>query len=127
MIVLVILGYFRLVWGSFSQFLSAIDIWYEPFADFQRYYCPMGQAVLSGAGPVEGFVYSPPVALILAPFALLGCELAVIAWGMLFVAGIIAYIWLFRRLVPAGMPLQRCLWRCCYCPSHSCTLSSLGR
>ncbi len=106
LIVLVILGYYRLVWGSFSQFLSAIDVWYEPFADFQRYYCPMGQAVLSGTGPVEGFVYSPPVALVLAPFALLGCEPGVIVWGVLLVAAIIAYIWLFRRLVPAETPFQ---------------------
>jgi len=105
-IVVLILGYYLLVWGSFSQFLSAIDVWNEPFADFQRYYCPMGEAVLSGAGPVEGFVYSPFVALIMAPFALLGCETAVFVWGALMVAGIIAYIWLFRRLVPAGLPFQ---------------------
>jgi hypothetical protein len=30
----------------------------------------------------------------------------VVAWGVLLVAGIIAYIWLFRKLVPAGLPFQ---------------------
>lgn len=106
LIALIILGYYKVVWGSFGGYLSAIDVWDEPFADFQRYYCPMGQAVLSGAGPVEGFVYSPPVALIMAPLALVGCESTVSVWGILLVAGIIAYIWLFRRLVPSSLPFQ---------------------
>ena len=106
LIALIMLGYSKVVWGSFSQFLSAIDVWNEPFADFQRYYYPMGQAVLAGAPPVDGFVYAPPIALILAPFSLFGRETAVILWGMLLVAGIIAYIWLFRRLVPSRLPFQ---------------------
>lgn len=106
LIALIILGYYRVVWGSFSQFLSAIDVWDEPFADFQRYYYPMGQAVLTGAPPVDGFVYAPPVALILAPFSLLGRESALIVWGMLMVAGIVVYIWLFCRLVPARLRFQ---------------------
>ncbi len=106
LIALIMFGYSKLVWGSFSQFLSAIDVWNEPFADFQRFYYPMGRAVLAGAPPVDGFVYAPPIALILAPFSLLGPETAVVAWGMLLVAGIVVYIWLFRRLLPAGLPVQ---------------------
>jgi hypothetical protein len=106
LITLGLLGYYRLVWGSFGNFLTGIDVWGEPFADFQRYYYPMGKAILEGAAPVDGFVYSPFAALLMAPFALLPQPAAVMLWGMLQVAAIIVYLWLFRRLVPAPLRLQ---------------------
>jgi len=102
-----LLLYYWLVWGTFGRFLTAIDVWGEPFPDFQRYYYPMGEAILRGVGPLDGFVYSPFAALLMAPFALLPQSAAVIVcWGILQVAAIIAYLWLFRRLVPAPLRLQ---------------------
>jgi len=105
-IALILLTYYKVTWGSFSGFLTAIDVWGEPFADLQRYYYPMGRAVLQGAAPVDGFVYSPLIAVMMAPIALLPRDAAVLLWAVLLMLATGLYLWLFRRLVPARLPIQ---------------------
>lgn len=56
--------------------------------------------------PLEGFVYSPFIAILLAVFSLVGINVALVLWGILQALSIIFYLLLFRQLVPAKLPIQ---------------------
>jgi hypothetical protein len=101
-----LLAYYKLTWGSLTAFNLAIDVWADPFPDFGRYYYPMGAAIFRTGMPVEGFVYSPFVAILLAAFSPLGLSTAILFWVGLQVLAIVLYVLLIRRLVPAPLPLQ---------------------
>ncbi len=105
-IAVLLLAYYRLTWGSFLQFKLAIDVWSDTFPDFGRYYYPMGEAIFRGTGPIEGFVYSPFVAILMAAFTPLGLSVAMVVWGALQALAVVLYLFLTRRLVPARLPLQ---------------------
>jgi hypothetical protein len=102
-IVLVSLAYHALTWRSFT---NSIDAFRELFSDFVTYYYPMGEAVFRTGLPVDGFLYSPFVALLLAVFPPLGPGTSLVLWGILQVLSVFIYALLFRRLVPAGLPIQ---------------------
>ena len=105
-IALLLLAYYARTWRSFVRFNSVLDTCSEPFCDFARYYFPMGEAIFRTGQPVPGFVYSPFVAILLAAFDPLRLSTSLVLWGILQVLFIILYILLFRRLVPAGLPIQ---------------------
>jgi Glycosyltransferase family 87 len=105
-IALLLFGYYRATWGNRAQFSQALDVCYKTFCDFADYYYPMGEAIFRSGTPVQGFVYSPFVAILLAAFTPLPISTALAVWGALLGLAIVLYVALVRRLVPAPLPLQ---------------------
>jgi hypothetical protein len=66
----------------------------------------MGETIFRAGLPVTGFVYSPFIAILLAVFPPLGFNTALVLWGILQALSIVLYLLLFRKLVPAGLPIQ---------------------
>jgi hypothetical protein len=105
-IALLLFAYYFFTWRSFAGFTRAIEVCTELFCDFAIYYYPMGEAIFRTGLPVPGFLYSPFVAILLAVFPLLGPTASLVLWGVLQVFFVILYLLLFRRLVPAKLPIQ---------------------
>ncbi len=105
-IALLLFAYYSRTWHDLSGFQTAIDTCDQPFCDFATFYYPMGQAILHTGLPIEGFVYSPFIAILLAVFVPLGIDAALLLWGLLQAVSIVLYVYLFRRLVPAGLGVQ---------------------
>lgn len=106
LIALLIFAYYAWTWRNPAAFRIAIDRCTELFCDFARYYYPMGETIFRTGLPVEGFVYSPFIAILLAMFPPLGLNTSLILWGVLQAASILLYFFLFRWLVPARLPVQ---------------------
>ncbi|MFC2146586.1 glycosyltransferase family 87 protein [Acidobacteriota bacterium] len=102
-IVLLLFTYYAHTWHSFT---TAFDVCAQPFCDFVDYYYPMGETIFRTGLPVRGFLYSPFIAILLAIFPPLGLNASLVLWGILQILLVILYIFLFRRLVPAGLPVQ---------------------
>jgi hypothetical protein len=102
-IVLLSFAYYAFTWQSF---VTNVGFCTPVFCDFLDYYYPMGEAVFRTGLPVEGFLYSPFMAILLAVFPLLGLNASLVIWGILQVLFVILYLLLFRRLVPAELPIQ---------------------
>jgi hypothetical protein len=64
-IALILVAYYALTWRSFVNTINAFE---ELFSDFVIYYYPMGEAIFRMGLPVEGFLYSPFIAILLAVF-----------------------------------------------------------
>ena len=105
-IALLLLAYYAYSWRSLASFRAAIDSCAEPFCDFATFYYPMGEAIFRTGVPLKGFVYSPFIAILLAAFAPLGLKASLVVWGILQALSVILYLFLFRRLVPARLPIQ---------------------
>ena len=105
-IALILFAYYVLTWRSFAGFINAIDACAELFCDFVIYYYPMGEVIFRTGLPVPGFLYSPFIAILLAVFPPLGLTASLVLWGILQVLFVFLYFLLFRRLVPAGLPIQ---------------------
>ena len=101
-----IVVYLALTWRNFAGVTRAIDAFTELFSDFVIYYYPMGEMIFSTELPVSGFLYSPFIAIMMAVFPYLGQNASLIIWGILQVLSVIFYLLLFRRLVPARLPVQ---------------------
>ncbi len=97
------LVYYLLTWRGFKAIIGFCP---HEFCDFIEYYYPMGEAVLRTGFPVEGFLYSPFMAILLAVFPPLGLSPSLVIWGILQAIFVILYLFLFRRLVPAKLPIQ---------------------
>jgi hypothetical protein len=106
LISLIFLVYHILTWPSFNSIVKAVVRWEHLFTDFVIYYYPMGEAVFKTGLPIEGYLYSPFIAILLAIFPPLGFNASLILWGTLQIVAVFLYILLFRRLVPAGLPIQ---------------------
>ena len=104
-IVLVLGIYYAVVWRTLAGLPEAYGF-EGVFCDFVNYYFPMGEAVFRTGVPVSGFLYSPFIAILLAVFPPLGLNASLVLWGILQVVFVILYLLLFRRLVPAGLPIQ---------------------
>ncbi len=102
-IALILLVYHTLTWRSFTD---SIDAFTELFCDFVIYYFPMGEAIFRTGLPVNGFLYSPFVALLLAIFPQLGFMASLVIWGILQALFVLLYLLLFRWLVPSGLKIQ---------------------
>jgi len=106
LIAFLIFAYYISIWQSFGNFQAAISTCSEPFCDFADYYYPMGVSILRTGLPVEGFVYSPFIAILLVIFPLLGFKISLVLWGVLQAIAIIVYLLLFRQLVLASLPIN---------------------
>jgi len=101
-----VLAYIAYTWRTIPRFQAAIDSCSSPFCDFTRFYYPMGSAVLRTGTLVQGFMYSPFIALLLALFSPLAINTSLMLWGFLQVGCVVLYLFLFRWLVPAGLRFQ---------------------
>ena len=72
LIALLLFAYYAITWRNAYNFRSAIDTCAQPFCDFATFYYPMGEAIFQTKLPLEGFVYSPFIAILLAVFPPLG-------------------------------------------------------
>ena len=105
-IALLVFAFIALIWHNWSSFQAAIDTCTSPFCDFTTFYYPMGKAVFISGTPVEGFMYSPFIALLLAIFSPLALNTSILLWGILQVGCVVLYLLLFRWLVPASLRYQ---------------------
>ena len=106
LIALLLFAYYFYTWRNAYNFRAALDTCAEPFCDFATFYYPMGEAIFQTKLPIEGFAYSPFIAILLAIFPPMGLDASLILWGVLQAAFIILYFLLFRWLVPAKLNIQ---------------------
>ena len=106
LIALLLFAYYAFTWRNAYNFRAAIDTCAQPFCDFATFYYPMGEAIFQAELSLKGFVYSPFIAILLAAFTPLGLDSSLLLWGVLQTVFVILYLLLFRRLVPARLPIQ---------------------
>ncbi|MCP4247483.1 MAG: DUF2029 domain-containing protein [bacterium] len=104
-IAIILFAYYALTWRSLAGIPKAYSC-AERFCDFVIYYYPMGEAIFRTGLLVPGFLYSPFIGILLAAFPPLGLSASLVLWGILQVLFVLLYLLLFRRLVPAGLPIQ---------------------
>ena len=102
-IVTLAFAFYVRTWQSFS---TVRDICPIAFCDFVDYYYPMGAEVFRSRLPVAGFLYSAFVAILLALFPPLGLNASLVLWGILQALFVSSYVYLFCRLVAAGLQIQ---------------------
>ncbi len=124
-IALLVFAYLAVSWRSFAGVTKAIDAFTELFSDFLIYYYAMGEAIFRTGLPVEGFLYSPFIAILMAVFPPLGLTTSLVLWGILQVVFVILYLLLFRWLVPTGLKIQ-VLFVTLALSSYSLLLNLLG-
>lgn len=106
LIVFILFAYYFYTWRNAYNFRAAIDVCTKPFCDLADYYYPMGETIFQTKLPIEGFVYSPFIAILLAVFPPFGFDASLLLWGILQAIFVILYLFAFRRLVPARLPIQ---------------------
>lgn len=106
LVALLLFAYYAYTWRNTYNFRAAMDVCTKPFCDLADYYYPMGEAIFQTKLPVEGFVYSPFIAILFAVFPPLGIDASLFIWGILQAIFVILYLFIFRRLVPASLPIQ---------------------
>ena len=74
LIALLLFAYYFYTWHNANNFRAAMDTCSKPFCDFATFYYPMGEAIFQTKLPLEGFVYSPFIAILLAVFPPLGLD-----------------------------------------------------
>lgn len=99
-------AYYAYTWRNAYNFRAAMDVCTKPFCDLADYYYPMGEAIFQTKLPVEGFVYSPFIAILFAVFPPFGFDASLLLWGILQGISVILYLFIFRQLVPARQPTQ---------------------
>jgi hypothetical protein len=97
------LAYYVRTWDSLS---TVRRICPRLFCDFSDYYYPMGEVIFQTHLPIDGYLYSPFIAILLAIFPPLGLDASLVLWGVLQVVFVSLYVHVFRRLVPAGLTVQ---------------------
>ena len=103
---LCLFAYYAFTWRNTYNFRLAMDVCTKPFCDLADYYYPMGEAIFQTKLPVEGFVYSPFIAILFAVFPPFGLDTSLILWGILQAIVVVLYLFIFRQLVPARLPIQ---------------------
>jgi glycosyl transferase family 87 len=81
-LLLAIALYYAARWRSVDAFVVAMDHCGQLFCDFVRYYYPMSQQIRTSAGPIEGYLYPPLLAILLAPIGAQPLQVALWAWGV---------------------------------------------
>jgi hypothetical protein len=99
-------AYQTLPWRSLAAFAGVVRSCPELFCDFTLYYYPMGEAVFRTGLPVDGFLYSPFIAILLAAFPSLGVGVSRVVWGIAQGLSVFLYLLLFQRLVPSRLRTQ---------------------
>ena len=64
LIATILFAYYFYTWRNAYNFRAAMDVCTKPFCDLADYYYPMGEAIFKTKLPVEGFVYSPLIAIL---------------------------------------------------------------
>lgn len=105
-IALLVFAYLVYTWRTLPELQAAIDTCTQPFCDFTTFYYPMGKAVFRSGTPLEGFMYAPFTALLLALFSPLAIHTSIVLWGLLQAGCVVLYLLLFRWLVPASLRFQ---------------------
>jgi len=105
-IALLLFAYYFYTWRNAYNFRAAMDVCTKSFCDLADYYYPMGEAIFQTKLPIEGFVYSPFVAILFAAFPPLGLDASLLLWGILQVIFVVLYLFAFCQLVPARPPIQ---------------------
>ncbi len=105
-IAILLFAYYFYTWRNAYNFRAAMDVCTKPFCDFADYYYSMGEAIFQTKLPVEGFVYSPFIAILFAVFPPFGLDASLIIWGILQAIVVVLYLFIFRQLVPANLPIQ---------------------
>ncbi|MBM4423756.1 MAG: DUF2029 domain-containing protein [Chloroflexi bacterium] len=106
LIALLLFAYYAFTWRNVYNFRAAMDVCAQPFCDFAAFYYPMGEAIFQTKLPIEGFVYSPFIAILLAAFPPFGLDASLLLWGILQAVFFIFCLFAFRQLVPAKLPIQ---------------------
>jgi hypothetical protein len=104
-IVLILFLFYALFWRSIVSLPNAYGF-SGIFCDFVNYYYPMGKAIFGTGIPIDGFLYSSFIAILLAAFSPLGMTAALVLWGILQALFIMLCILLFRRLVASGLRIH---------------------
>ena len=91
---------------SWQSFATVRDICPRLFCDFSDYYYPMGEAIFRTGLPVDGFLYSPLIAIFLAVFPPLGLDASLVLWGVLQALFVSFYLFLGHRVLRAELPIQ---------------------
>ncbi|NTV51345.1 MAG: hypothetical protein HGA69_00715 [Desulfobulbaceae bacterium] len=91
--------FFAYCWLTWREFIGTVGFCPQLFCDFREYYYPMGEAILHAGLPVNGFLYSPFNALLLAAFRPLGLDFSLILWGVFQVTAIVLYFLLIHRFL----------------------------
>jgi hypothetical protein len=101
-----VLSYYRAVWPTIGDFVTAIDHCAVLFCDYLLHFSPMGQELFESRQPRWGFYYSPFFALCIWALTRLPGAAAAGAWAALQIA---TPLWLFRitarRLCGDSLPL----------------------
>ena len=106
LIAILLFAYYFYTWRNAYNFRAAMDMCTKPFCDLADYYYPMGEAIFQTKLPVDGFVYSPFIAILFAVLPPFGFDISLILWGILQAIFVILYLFIFRQLVPARLPIQ---------------------
>ncbi len=104
---LTISWYYWFEWRTLKNFLEAIDHNQVFMADFQVFFYPMGKLLFYGYTPVPGYYYSTFFALILAPIGMLPPFSAIIVWGTIQLACLVALCIISIRFMPTLRPLGK--------------------
>ncbi len=102
-IAILLLAYSSLTW---NRFVANVGVCPQLFCDFVDYYLPMGKAIFHTGLPVDGFLYSPFNAILLAAFPPLGLDVSLILWGILQATAIVLCLLLLHRLLPGALPFH---------------------
>lgn len=106
LIALILFAYYFHIWRNTYNFRAAMDVCTQPFCDLANYYYPMGETIFQTKLPIEGFVYSPFIAILFSVFPPFGFDASLLIWGILLAIFVVLYLFIFRRLVPARLPIQ---------------------
>ncbi|MBM3126473.1 MAG: DUF2029 domain-containing protein [Chloroflexi bacterium] len=105
-IALLLFAYYIYTWRNAINFITAMDACSKAFCDFASFYYPMGKEIFHMRLPVQGFGYSPFIAILFSVIPPFGLNTSLILWGILQFASIILFLLLFTRLVPSGRLTQ---------------------
>jgi alpha-1,2-mannosyltransferase len=111
-LLLAIAIYYAAVWRSVDAFVVAMDHCPQLFCDFVRYYYPMSQQIRTSAGPIEGYLYPPFLAILLAPLGAQPMQVALWVWGVVQVLLVIGLCALPSRTLFAASRAGRLVYAC---------------
>jgi len=106
LIACLLFAYYAISWRNANNFRAAMDTCAKPFCDFATFYYPMGKTIFQAGRLLNGFVYSPFIAILLAVFPSLGLDASLLLWGVLQAIFVLLCLFTFRQLVPARLPIQ---------------------
>jgi hypothetical protein len=93
-------GYLGLRFETLQGIGESVDHSPGLMQDFSMYFYRTGKSLMESGGPVGGFLYPPPLGLLMMPVSLLSPERARLLWGILEAIATLALMGLSARLAP---------------------------